>query len=104
MEGNLRFGPTLVDHARLADLCRRYGVLELSLFGSAARGEMGAESDIDIMVELDPAARIGIIRFEALSEELEALLGRKVDLVTKRGLKPWIRPQVLREARVIYAA
>lgn len=68
------------------------------------RGEMGPDSDIDVLVEFDPSARIGVLKFESLSEELEALLGRKVDLVTKRGLKSWIRPQVLNEARVIYAA
>ena len=43
-------------------------------------------------------------KFESLVEELESLAGRKVDLVTKRGLKPWVRPKVLKDARVIYAA
>lgn len=104
MGRTLELGDAQVDEIRLADLCRRYGILELSLFGSAVRGEMRPGSDIDVMVEFDPSARIGLIRFESLSEELEALIGRKVDLVTKRGLKSWIRPQVLREARVIYAA
>jgi len=97
-------GDAQVDAAKLADLCQRYGVTELSLFGSAVRGEMGPHSDIDVMVEFDPAARIGILKFESLVEGLEALVGRKIDLVTKRGLKPWVRPEVLREARVIYAA
>jgi len=85
-------------------VCRRYGVRELSLFGSAARGEARPESDIDIMVEFEPGVRIGLIRFESLVEELESLAGRRVDLVTRRGLKPWVRPQVLKDARVIYAA
>lgn len=71
---------------------------------SAARGEMRPESDIDIMVEFEPGVRIGLIKFESLVEELELLAGRSVDLVTKRGLKPWIRPHVLKDARVIYAA
>jgi len=62
------------------------------------------ESDIDIMVEFEPGVRIGLIKFESLAEELEQLVGRGVDLVTKRGLKPWIRPHVLKDARVIYAA
>ena len=65
---------------------------------------MNSESDIDIMVEFEPAARIGLIKFESLVEELESLAGRRVDLVTKRGLKPWVRPQVLKDALVIYAA
>ena len=100
----LQVGDAWIDEVRLADVCRRYGILELSLFGSAARGEMRPGSDVDVMVEFDPNTRIGLIRFESLSEELEALIGRKVDLVTKSGLKPWIRPQVLKEAQVIYAA
>ena len=88
----------------LAEVCRRYGVKELSLFGSAARGEMRPESDIDMMVEFQPGVRIGLVKFESLAGELESLAGLRVDLVTKRGLKPWVRPPVLKDARVFYAA
>jgi len=88
----------------IRELCLRYHVKELSVFGSAARGDMRADSDIDVMVEFEPGARIGLLKFEALSEELEVLLARKVDLVTKHGLKPWIRPHALKEARIVYAA
>ena len=104
MNQTLQFGDMQVDGSSLAEVCRRYGVKELSLFGSAVRGETRPESDIDIMVEFEPGVRIGLIKFESLVEELELLAGKKVDLVTKRGLKPWIRPQVLKDARVIYAA
>ena len=104
MGQTLELGSTPVDGATLAEVCRRYAVRELSLFGSVTRGEMGPASDIDIMVEFKPEARIGMIRFELLAEELSRLAGRHVDLVTKRGLKPWVRPEVLRDARVIYAA
>ena len=104
MNRMLQLGDAQVDETKLSDLCRRYRVSELSFFGSAARGEMRPDSDIDVMVEFDPGARIGLLKFESLSEDLAALVGRKVDLVTKRGLKPWIRPHVLKEARVIYAA
>ena len=100
----LKVGPAEIDSTKLADLCRRHGVRKLCLFGSAARGEMGTGSDLDLLVEFDPDARVGVIQFEALSEELEMLAGHKVDLVTPRGLKPWIRPHVLKEARIIYAA
>jgi predicted nucleotidyltransferase len=93
MNQTLQLGDTQIDGPSLAQVCRRYGVKELSLFGSAARGETRPESDIDIMVE-----------FESLVEELESLTGRGVDLVTKSGLKPWVRPQVLKDARLIYAA
>jgi len=104
MNQTLQLGDTQVDIPSLEEVCRRYRVKELALFGSAVRGEMGPESDIDIMVEFEPGARVGLIKFESLVEELESLAGRSVDLVTKRGLKPWVRPKALKDARVIYAA
>jgi len=103
MGNALQLGDVQVDRVRLGEVCRRFDVKELALFGSALRGEMGPESDVDLIVEFEPGARIGIVKFESFIEELEALTGRRVDLVTKRGLKPWIRPRVLAEARVIYA-
>ena len=104
MNQTLRFGDIQVDGPSLAEVCRRYGVRELSLFGSAVRGEMRPESDIDLMVEFEPGVRIGLVKFEFLVEELESLTGRRVDLVTKRGLKTWVRPRVLKDAQLIYAA
>jgi predicted nucleotidyltransferase len=104
MNQTLQLGDTQIDVPSLAEVCRRYSVKELSLFGSAVRGDMSPESDIDILVEFEPGVRIGLIKFESLVDELESLAGRKVDLVTKRGLKPWVRAQVLKDARVIYAA
>jgi predicted nucleotidyltransferase len=104
MNQTLEFGDSHVDGASLADVCRRYGVKGLSLFGSAVRGEARPEIDVDMMVEFEPGVRIGLIKFESLVEELGLLAGRRVDLVTKRGLKPWIRPHVLKDARVIFAA
>ncbi|MCU1330687.1 MAG: hypothetical protein JWN34_6057 [Bryobacterales bacterium] len=90
--------------ASLEQVCRRYGVKRLSMFGSAARGELRPESDVDFMVEFEPGVRVGVIRFESLAGELETLAGRRVDLVTERGLKPWVRPSVLNDAVVVYAA
>ena len=88
----------------IAELCRRYYVRELSVFASPARGDMKPESDIDILVEFEPDAPTGLWEFAGLEDELRDLLGRKVDLVSKRGLKPRVRPYVLRDAKVIYAA
>jgi predicted nucleotidyltransferase len=100
----LEFGSNQVDAASLAEVCHRYGVKELCLFGSAVHGKMGQDSDLDIMVEFEPGVRVGIIKFESLVDELAAIAGRKVDLVTKRGLKPWVRTEVLKDLRVVYAA
>ena len=104
MVTKLQLGPVEIDIARLSELCRRYGVKELSAFGSVVRGEAGPASDLDLLVEFEPGVRIGLIKFESLAEDLSALAGRKVDLVTKRGLKPWVRPRIMQEVRILYAA
>jgi predicted nucleotidyltransferase len=88
---------------RIAEICRRYQVCELAVFGSAARGDLRPDSDVDILVEFFPQAKIGWEFFD-LEEELSRLFARKVDLGTKRSLKPWVRTDVMRDARVIYAA
>jgi hypothetical protein len=88
----------------VAEICRRYQVRELSVFGSAARDDMRPDSDIDILVEFGPDSKVGLWEFARMEGELQTLLGRKVDLVSKRGLKPRVRPFVLRDARVVYAA
>jgi uncharacterized protein len=97
-------GPVVVDEDRLAAVCRQHHVSELSLFGSAARGETRPDSDLDLLVEFQTGAEIGLLDYSGLMEELSGLLGRKVDLVSKRGLKQLIRETVLREARLVYAA
>ncbi len=89
---------------RLAQICDRYSVRELAVFGSAARGDIRPDSDVDLLVDFKPEAHIGLVRFARLSEELEGAIGRTVDLVTKSGLKPWLRATVLKEARLLYAA
>jgi hypothetical protein len=104
MSQTLHLGDAEVDGAKLAELCQRYLVRELSLFGSAARGEMRPDSDIDLLVEFLPNAAVGLVEHAGLMLELSQLLGRKVDLVSKNGLKPRIRPYVLRDARLVYAA
>ena len=104
MSQMLHLGDVEVDERQLADLCRRYQVRELSLFGSAARGEMRPDSDIDLLVEFLPNAQIDLVDYAGLMLDLSKLLARKVDLVSKNGLKPLIRDSVLEEARLVYAA
>jgi predicted nucleotidyltransferase len=104
MSHTLQLGNAQVDETDLSDLCRRYRVRELSLFGSAARGEMRADSDVDMLVEFLPDAGIDLVDYAGLMLDLSHLLGRKVDLVSKNGLKPLIRASVLEEARLLYAA
>ena len=87
---------------KIAEICRRYRIVEMSVFGSAARGEMRPDSDIDIMVVLDPEARLGW-EFFAIADELSAVLSHPVDLGIKDSLKPYAKPSALRDAVVIYA-
>ena len=84
-------------------LCRKYQVRELSVFGSAVRSDFGEHSDVDLLVLFEPEAQIGF-EFVRLQRELEEVIGRKVDLVPKDGLKPLIRDEVLASAQVLYAA
>jgi hypothetical protein len=82
--------------AHLPELRERYGVSYLGIFGSYVRGEQKMTSDVDILVEFDrPGTLLGFIH---LQNDLIDLLGIKVDLVEKNGLKPAIRPYVLAEA------
>ena len=86
---------SLVDQLR--EVLAAFPAVRLAaVFGSVARGEADAESDVDFLVELDPGR--SLLDLGGLQFELEALLGRPVDVVTERGLKARIREQVLREA------
>ena len=72
-----------------------FDVASLALFGSAARGELGADSDIDFLVEFAGPATFD--RYMDLKLFLEDLLGRPIDLVTRRGLRPELRPRIAGE-------
>jgi predicted nucleotidyltransferase len=104
MDHTFQFADVQVDAVQLADLCRRFRVRELSVFGSAARGELRPNSDIDLLVEFLPDAEVDLVDYATLMLDLSRLIGRKVDLVSKKGLKPRIRASVLEQARLLYAA
>ncbi|MCH7872112.1 MAG: nucleotidyltransferase family protein [Planctomycetes bacterium] len=93
-----------VEAEQVAEVCRRHNVRELAVFGSAARGDTRPDSDIDVLIDFEPSVRIGFIALSRLNRDLEALFGRRVDVVTKRGLNPRIRDRVLAEAEVVFAA
>jgi uncharacterized protein len=94
----------VLPEAEIAEICGRYYVRELSLFGSAVRGDMRADSDIDMLVDYFPEARPSLLDLIAMKNELSDLLGRPVDLGVKPALKPRFRDRILAEAQVIYAA
>ncbi len=80
----------------LPQLCERYGVERLALFGSFARGEPTRRSDLDVLVEFDDRP-LTLLQFISLEGELSDLLGLKVDLVEKQALKPRIGRRILKE-------
>lgn len=92
-----------VDVDRIADICQRFGVARLEVFGSVGRGEATADSDVDVLYELAPDARLGW-RIEDLADELADAFGRRVDLISRRALHQRLRADVLAEARLLYAA
>lgn len=77
-------------------------VLKAYLFGSVVRNQQTKESDIDILVELDHSKRIGL-KFIQMKLDLEKLLQKKVDLVSAKGLSPFIKPDIEKEKQLIYA-
>lgn len=87
----------------LAELCRRYHVRRLALFGSVLRADFTAESDIDMLVEFEPGRTPGLAFF-TLQDDLSALFGRQVDLNTLECLSPYFRDEVAFEAEDLYVA
>ncbi len=79
-------------------LLKEYGIKDIRLFGSLARGESQAESDVDLLVEFDPSAHIGMFEFSRLRHELSELLGCEVDLATPDSLHRDMKEDILKEA------
>jgi hypothetical protein len=84
--------------------CQRHQVRQLALFGSVLGEDFNAESDIDVLVEFEPQAKVGYLSFFRLQDELSALFGREVDLFTLNSLKPFARERAEASQVPIYAA
>ncbi|MGO4884990.1 MAG: nucleotidyltransferase family protein [Bryobacteraceae bacterium] len=80
---------------------RKRGVAHAALFGSCARGDQRPDSDTDIMLEFDPAARITVFDYAGLKADIAALFDGRVDVVNRDGLKPYVKPAATTDA--IYA-
>ena len=91
-----------VDEARLAEVCGRYGVAELSVFGSAARGEITTASDV--MSRCPCPGRQARLRHHRLEDDLSERSGRAVDLVAKKALHRLLRDEATAQACILYAA
>ncbi len=102
-DGDNGYVPVDLRDSQIAEVCRRYGVAELSVFGSVARGEDTDGSDVDLLYVLAPDSTLGF-EIVDLRDDLEKIVGRHVDLVSKSRLKWVIRDRVLAEARLLYAS
>lgn len=92
---------------QLDRFCRRWAIAELSLFGSVLREDFGLDSDLDILVTFLPDARWSLLDHVQMEMELAELLGREVDLVTRRAVErsqnPLRRREILETAQVVYS-
>jgi predicted nucleotidyltransferase len=92
-----------IDSERVAELCRRHHIRRLALFGSVLRDDFGPESDVDVLVEFEPGHTPGFAFF-GIQEDLAKIIGRPVDLRTPQDLSRYFREDVVRSARLLYAA
>ena len=94
-----------VPKEKLATFCQRHHIRKLAFFGSVLRDDFTPESDIDVLVEFEPGARVGLFDLYDMEQELSRLLGgKKVDMNTPRSLSKYFREEVLTQAEVYYAA
>ncbi len=93
-----------LSNSEIAEFCRKNKIIKLSLFGSSLRDDFGPESDVDILVEFDPKARIGLMKLAGMETELSEMIGRKVDLNTPGFISKYYRDKVLAESEVQYVA
>jgi uncharacterized protein len=93
-----------VPRDKVAEFCKRNRIRKLYLFGSVLREDFQAQSDIDVLVEFESGARVGMIRLAGLELELGEILGRRVDLNTPGFLSKYYKDKVLSEAEVQYDA
>ena len=81
---------------QILELAQQRGVQSISVFGSVARGDEGSESDIDLLVDPDPGC--SLLDLISLKHDIEDLTGRNVDIVSKRGLSPYLADKIIEEA------
>ena len=85
---------------RVDDICLKYGISYLGLFGSMARGEATDSSDVDLFVRFGDTTNIGLFTLDQIQRELEKRFGRKVDLVTK--MNQYIQEDAMKDIKVLY--
>ena len=89
---------------KLIEFCQKNHIRKLSIFGSATRGDLEPDSDIDLLVEFEPNHTPGLFSIVRMEMELAEMLGRKVDIRTPEDLSQYFRDEVVRNAEVQYQA
>jgi hypothetical protein len=91
-----------IPNEKLAEFCKRNSIRKLSLFGSALRGQLRPDSDIDLLVEFEEGHTPGLFSIVRMEMELTEVLGRKVDIRTPQELSRYFRDEVMRHAQLAY--
>jgi uncharacterized protein len=93
---------------KIAEFCKRWNVSEFAIFGSALRGDFGPDSDLDVLISFQPQAHVTLFDMVRMQDELKAIFGREVDLISKRGVensRNYLRRKaILESAQVIHVA
>jgi len=93
-----------IPRKKIAEFCRRWGVVEFSLFGSILRDDFRPDSDVDVLVTFSPEARISLFDLVQMKIDLEKIFHRPVDVIEKDALEnPFRKREILRTAKVVYA-
>ena len=92
---------------KIEQFCKKWEIVELSLFGSALRDDFHSDSDLDFLVTFDPSATWSLFDYVDMQDELQTILERNVDFVTRRGIERsqnnLRRDEILNSAKIIYA-
>lgn len=91
---------TTRSEVRVDDICEKYGISYLGLFGSMARGEAREDSDVDLLVKFNDDTNIGLFELDRVQRDLEMRFDRKVDLVTK--MNKYIQTEAMKDLKTIY--
>jgi predicted nucleotidyltransferase len=97
-----------MDQEKLREFCEKWRISELAVFGSVLRADFHPESDIDFLATFAPESRSSLLRREEMQGELSKIVGRRVDIVSRRGIEmsenPWRREEILSTAETVYVA
>jgi uncharacterized protein len=97
-----------LDAEKLRTFCRKWSISELAVFGSVLRNDFRPDSDVDFLATFAPESRSSLLRREEMQDELAKIVGRRVDIVSRRGIEmsenPWRRNEILSTAEAVYVA